>query len=88
MTRAALPVNWSHVTWFLGLAFGLTWLVDLTIYLNGGLTNSGTTLLLQFQMLLPAFSAMLLGAFFFKNSPSFTATTADLHAGSSIFTSC
>ena len=71
MTRAALPVNWSHVAWFLGLAFGLTWLVDLTIYLNGGLTNSGTTLLLQFQMLLPAFSAMLLGAFFFKDSPIF-----------------
>lgn len=64
----ALPVNWSHVAWFLGLAFGLTWLVDLMIYLNGGLANPGATLLLQFQMLLPAFSAMLLGAFFFKDS--------------------
>lgn len=66
-----LPVNWPHVVWFLILAFGLTWLVDLMIYLTGGLANPGTTLLLQFQMLLPAFSAMLLGTFFFKDSPIF-----------------
>jgi len=45
--------------------------VDLALYLSGGLTNPGATLLLQFQMLLPAFSAMLLGAFFFKDSPIF-----------------
>jgi len=69
VARAALPVNWSRVAWFLGLAFGLTWLLDLTLYLTGGLTNPNTGLFLQFQMLLPAFSAMLLGAFFFKDSP-------------------
>jgi membrane protease YdiL (CAAX protease family) len=68
------PVNWSHVAWFLGLAFGLTWLVDLALYLTGGLANPDTRLLLQFQMLLPAFSAMLLGAFFFKDSPIFYRT--------------
>jgi len=62
-------VNWPHVAWFLGLTFGLTWLADLVLYLNGGLTGPITALLLQFQMLLPAFSAMLLGAFFFKESP-------------------
>ena len=62
-------VNWPHVAWFLGLAFGLTWLADLVLYLNGGLAGPVTPLLLQFQMLLPAFSAMLLGAFFFKESP-------------------
>lgn len=62
-------VNWPHVTWFLGLTFGLTWLADLVLYLNGGLAGPITALLLQFQMLLPAFSAMLLGAFFFKESP-------------------
>jgi CAAX protease family protein len=62
-------VNWPHVAWFLGLAFGLTWLADLVLYLNGGLTGPVTALLLQFQMLLPAFSAMLLGAFFFRESP-------------------
>jgi len=62
-------VNWLHVTWFLGLAFGLSWLADLVLYLNGGLTSPVASLLLQFQMLLPAFSAMFLGAFFFKESP-------------------
>ena len=68
------PVNWSHVAWFLGMTFGLTWLVDLVLYLAGGLAYPGTTVLLQFQMLLPAFSAMLLGAFFFKDSPIFYRT--------------
>jgi membrane protease YdiL (CAAX protease family) len=63
------PVNWFRVAWFLGLAFGLTWLLDLCLYLNGGLSNPSVALLLQFQMLLPAFSALLLGAFFFKDSP-------------------
>lgn len=66
---ASSKVNWPHVAWFLGLAFGLTWLADLVLYLNGGLASPVTTLLLQFRMLLPAFSAMLLGAFFFKESP-------------------
>lgn len=64
-------VNWPHVGWFLGLAFGLSWLADLVLYLNGGLASPITPLLLQFQMLLPAFSAMVLGAFFFKESPIF-----------------
>ena len=62
-------VNWPHVGWFLGLNFGLSWLVDLVLYLNGGLKSPFTALLLQFQMLMPAFSAILLGAFFFKESP-------------------
>ena len=66
--------NWPHVAWFLGLTFGLTWLVDLALYLNGGLRNPATTLLLQFQMLLPAFSAIFLGAFFFKESPIYRRT--------------
>lgn len=68
-------VNWFRVAWFLALAFGLAWSVDLAIYLNGGinggLANPGTKLLLQFEMLLPAFSAMLLNTFFFKDSPIF-----------------
>jgi len=64
-----LPVNWSRVAYYLGVTFGLTWLVDLALYLTGGLANPATKLLLQFQMLLPAFSAMLLGVYFFKDSP-------------------
>lgn len=66
--------NWSHVATFLALTFSLTWLVDLALYLNGGLNNPATLLLLQFQMLLPAFSAMFLGAFFFKESPIYHQT--------------
>jgi membrane protease YdiL (CAAX protease family) len=67
-------VNWWRVGWFLGLTFGLTWLLDLVLYLAGGLAKPGAGLLLQFQMLLPAFSAMLLGTFFFKDSPIFYRT--------------
>lgn len=66
--------NWPHVAWFLGLAFGLSWLVDLVLYFTGGLSNPATTMMLQFQMLLPAFSAMFLGGFFFKESPIYFKT--------------
>ena len=66
--------NWPHVASFLGLTFGLTWLLDLALYLTGGLTNPAVSLILQFEMLLPAFAAMLLGAFFFKESPIYHKT--------------
>ena len=66
--------NWPHITWFLVLTFGLTWLLDIALYLNGGLATTGASLLLQLQMLLPAFSAMLLGAFVFKESPIYHRT--------------
>lgn len=84
----ARTVNWSRVAWFLGLAFGLAWLLDLALYLAGGLTSPSTALLLQLQMLLPAFSAILLGAFFFKDSPIFIVPIRVSHAGSFISTSC
>ena len=79
-------VNWPHVVWFLGLTFGLTWLADLVLYLNGGLAGPLTGLLLQFQMLLPAFSAMLLGAFFFTESPIYYRSNRTVRAGSYTFT--
>jgi len=65
---ARRAVNWPHVWAYIGLSFGLAWLVDLVLYLNGGLKNPGTVLMLQFQMLMPAFAALLLGVFFFKES--------------------
>lgn len=65
----AKRVNWKQVGTFLGLTFGLTWTLDLILFLNGGLTSPAATVALQFQMLLPAFSAILLGMFFFKDSP-------------------
>lgn len=61
-------VNWKQVIAFIGLTFGLTWSLDLILYLNGGLNSPAAILALQLQMLLPAFSAMLLGLFFFKDS--------------------
>ena len=66
---AQLGPNWRHVAAFLGLTFGLTWLLDLAIYLRGGLSAAGVTTILQLQMLLPAFSAIVLGLFFFRESP-------------------
>jgi membrane protease YdiL (CAAX protease family) len=65
---AAKKVNWKQVGTFVGLTFGLTWILDLVLFLNGGLSNPAATIVLQFQMLLPAFSAILLGMFFFKDS--------------------
>ena len=62
-------VNWKQVSTFVGLTFGLTWVLDLVLFLKGGLTNPAAIIVLQLQMLLPAFSAMLLGMFFFKDSP-------------------
>jgi membrane protease YdiL (CAAX protease family) len=68
-TDNSLAPNWRHVGAFLGLTFGLTWLLDLVIYLRGGLGIPGMVTVLQLQMLLPAFSAIVLGLFFFPESP-------------------
>src|SRR6266498_1877636 len=65
----SLAPNWRHVGTFLALTFGLTWLLNLAIYLRGGLRNPGIVAILQLQMLLPAFSAIVLGIFFFPESP-------------------
>ncbi len=67
-------VNWPHVWAYIGLSFGLAWLVDLGLYLKGGLASSSATLMLQFQMLMPAFAALLLGLLFFKESPIYYKT--------------
>jgi membrane protease YdiL (CAAX protease family) len=68
-TEPQLAPDWRHVGAFLGLTFGLTWLLDLVIFLHGGLSAPGTITTLQLQMLLPAFSAIFLGLLFFPESP-------------------
>ena len=68
-TDSSLAPNWRHVGAFLGLTFGLTWLLDLAIYLRGGLGTPGMITVLQLQMLLPAFSAIVLSLLFFPESP-------------------
>lgn len=67
-------VRWPHVWAYLGLAFGLTWLVDLALALNGGLSHPAAAMVLQFQMLLPALAALLPGMFLFKDSPVYHKT--------------
>jgi len=64
-----LKPNWRHVGIFLAMTFGLAWFLDLGIYLHGGLGKPGTVAALQLQMLLPAFSATMLGIVFFRESP-------------------
>ncbi len=68
--------RWPHVLAFLGLTFGLTWLLDLAIHLSGGLARPGLVVILQLQMLLPAFSATVLGLFVFRESPLYQARPA------------
>lgn len=66
---APRPINWRQVGAFLSLTFGLTWLLDLWIWsMRGYQGHPMLGVLLQLQMLLPAFSAILLGMFFFKES--------------------
>jgi membrane protease YdiL (CAAX protease family) len=71
--KTQLGPNWRGVSAFLGLTFGLTWLLDLAIYLRGGLRIPGIAIFTQLQTLLPAFSAILLGLFFFTGSPIYFA---------------
>jgi membrane protease YdiL (CAAX protease family) len=63
-------VNWRQVLAFLGLTFGLTYLLDLLLYLLGGYgANAATSVLLQVQMLIPATVAISLQLFVFRDSP-------------------
>jgi membrane protease YdiL (CAAX protease family) len=62
-------VNWRHVGWFIGVTFGLTWLLDLYIYLSGGMTAAYLTYFLELQMLIPAFSAISIQTLFIQASP-------------------
>jgi membrane protease YdiL (CAAX protease family) len=57
------------VFWFLGFTFGLTYLIDLGIYLRGGLTSPGWYMAVALAGMMPAFSAILLGLFFLPRSP-------------------
>jgi uncharacterized protein len=69
-TQNTNRVNWQQVGLFLFMTFALSWGLDLLLELTSGYgSNPQSLLLLQLQMLLPAFSAILLSAFFFKDSP-------------------
>jgi membrane protease YdiL (CAAX protease family) len=72
--RSVPQVPWRQVGVFLVLAFGLSWLLDLILWRAGGLRVPAATLTLQARMLLPAFSALVLGMFYFTGSPLYFRT--------------
>lgn len=61
--------NWRNISLFLGLTFILTWGLNLFMWLGKDKLGQSATLLLQLQMLLPTFCAILLSLFIFKESP-------------------
>jgi len=61
-------VAWPGIAFFLALAFGLAWIADLVVLLGGGLKNPAFGPIMQFRMMTPAFSAIVLGYFFDKDS--------------------
>ena len=62
--------NWRQVATFVGVTFGLTYLLNLILYISGGYgANPATTLLLQVQMLIPAGVAIVLQLWVFEDSP-------------------
>lgn len=69
ITRESSGVNWRQVGLFIGLTFALTWLLDLLLWMTAGYNSQAALLALQLQMLLPAFSVMVLGMFVFRGSP-------------------
>jgi membrane protease YdiL (CAAX protease family) len=69
-------VNWNQVGLYLALTFGLTWTLNLILWLAVGYgENLATGLLLQLQMLLPAFCAIVLGMFVFRENVLFRVRT-------------
>jgi membrane protease YdiL (CAAX protease family) len=58
---AERPTVWRRILPFVGLTFGLTWLLDLALLLTGGYGQPQTLVALQLQMLIPAACAITLG---------------------------
>ena len=63
---AAVEVNWRQVGVFLGLTFGLSWLIDLVLWLTVGYSSPAAGGFLQLQMLVPALCAIVLQRYVFK----------------------
>ena len=61
-------VNWKQVGLFVGLTIALSWLLDLVLWLKFGYGEKAA-LFLQLQMLIPAFVAIVLQRYVFKDSP-------------------
>ena len=61
-------VNWKQVGLFVALTLALSWLLDLVLWMKFGYGEKAT-LFLQLQMLIPAFVAICLQRYAFKDSP-------------------
>ena len=62
-------VNWKQVGLFVGLTIALSWLLNLVMWLKFGYESTHAMLFLQLQMLVPAFVAICLQRYVFKDSP-------------------
>jgi hypothetical protein len=63
-------IDWHQVGIFLGLTFAASYALDLVLWLTAGYGNNvPTAITLQARMLMPAFFAILLSLFIYKNSP-------------------
>lgn len=68
-------VNWRQVGLFIAITMVVSWSINLLLALTSGYgSNSVTINSLQLQMLIPAFTAIVLGVFVFKNSPLYFRT--------------
>ena len=68
MEEKKLGVNWKQVGMFVGLTLALSWLLDLVLWMKFGYGKEAA-LFLQLQMLIPAFVAIVLQRYVFKDSP-------------------
>jgi membrane protease YdiL (CAAX protease family) len=71
-TDGQCAVNWKRVGLFLGLTFGLTWVLDLAVWLTVGY-GPRALVALQLQMLIPGFCAVVLGMYVFEDHPIYQA---------------
>ncbi len=74
LALTAPRVSWRRVAAFLSLAFGLAWLLELGLYLAGGLTHPAAIAVLQTVMLMPALAALVPGMFVWRDSPLYWRT--------------
>jgi len=64
--------NWKQVGLFLALTFAISWAIEIALWLTVGYSSPSANLALQAVMMVPAFCAILLGRYAFRDSPIHT----------------
>ena len=67
-------VSWKQVGLFIGLTIALSWLLNLLLFTRFGYYSQYTTIFLQLEMFIPAFVAIALQRYAFKDSPIYFRT--------------